>query len=113
MTHSNSSQPHLRPRLAILECDVPLPNTNAQYLGYGGVFKALLNAGAESICYQSEREAVRKADERVGCANTDGDEDETERKEPIEYSVYNVFTHEEVYPDLEEIDAILITGSST
>ena len=43
--------PSLPLRIAILECDTPLDNTRAKYGGYGGVFTALLKAGADALNY--------------------------------------------------------------
>jgi hypothetical protein len=74
-------------RLAILECDTPLPNTKAKYGGYGGVFEKLLNSGAR---------ALGRPDSEVG----------------LQISKYDVVSDLENYPKLDDIDAILITGSS-
>ncbi|KAK0641321.1 class I glutamine amidotransferase-like protein [Cercophora newfieldiana] len=70
-------------RLAVLEADTPLPGVDARYNGYHGVFKDLF---------------VRAVDPA-----------------PID-SVLTLSKHDVVkdltsYPDLESIDAILITGS--
>jgi hypothetical protein len=75
-------------RIAMLECDTPLPNTKARYDGYGSVFEALLRAGAQDL---------GRPDPRSG----------------LQISRYQVELHPEHYPDLKDIDAILITGSST
>jgi GMP synthase-like glutamine amidotransferase len=74
-------------RIAILECDTPLPRTKARYGGYGGVFEALLQAGAQDL---------GRPDLRSG----------------LQISRYQVELDPEHYPDLKDIDAILITGSS-
>jgi GMP synthase-like glutamine amidotransferase len=74
-------------RVAMLECDTPLPKTNARYHGYGGVFEALLKAGAQDL---------GRPDPYSG----------------LQISQYQVELHPEVYPDPQDIDAILITGSS-
>ena len=71
----------------MLECDTPLPKTNARYHGYGGVFEALLKAGAQDL---------GRPDPYSG----------------LQISRYQVELHPEVYPNLQDIDAILITGSS-
>src|SRR5277367_137803 len=75
-------------RIAMLECDTPLPKTGARYHGYGGVFEALLKAGAEDL---------GRPDPHSG----------------LQISRYQVELHPEDYPDLLDIDAILVTGSST
>jgi hypothetical protein len=75
-------------RIAMLECDTPLPNTKSRYDGYGGVFEALLKAGARDL---------GRPDPQSG----------------LQISRYQVELHPEHYPDLKDIDAILITGSRT
>jgi hypothetical protein len=77
-------------RLAILECDTPLPETKEKYGGYGGVFKALLRAGAEDM----------------------GDPSIIDSQSGLDISMWNVENEPSKYPIIEEIDAILITGSS-
>ena len=72
-------------RIAILECDTPLAHTKAKYGGYGGVFSALLHAGASSLRLPADSLSISKWDV-------------VEKRE---------------YPNLEDIDAILMTGSST
>lgn len=76
-------------RIAILECDTPLAGTRHKYGGYGGVFKALLEAGADAL----------------------GQPDVISSKKGLELTKWDV-EREEHYPRPEEIDAILITGSS-
>lgn len=75
-------------RIAVLECDTPLDRTKEKYGGYGGVFKALLETGADAL----------------------NKPDLISSKKGLDISKYNV-EHEELYPDLENIDAILISGS--
>ena len=75
-------------RLAVLECDTPLPNTKAKYARYGGVFEALIKAGAEEL---------GQPDSATG----------------FQISKWQIELHPETYPDLKDIDAILITGAST
>jgi GMP synthase-like glutamine amidotransferase len=72
-------------RIAILECDTPLPGTNSQYGGYGGVFTSLLH----------------KATSRLSPPLSPSD---------LVLSIYDVVTAQE-YPKLEDIDAVLLTGS--
>lgn len=81
---SSSSSPL---RLAILEADTPQPKTLAKFGGYTGVFTALLNAGSQLL------EPPRRLDE---VATVKG---------------YDVVNDLDSYPALEEVDAILITGS--
>ena len=75
-------------RIAVLECDTPLPNTKAQHQGYGGVFEALLKAGAR---------ASSVIDPDAG----------------LDITKYQIEANPDNYPDLDAVDAILITGSST
>jgi len=75
-------------RIAILMCDSPLPLTTEKYGSYGGVFKALIEKSAESL-----------KDEIPGIGD---------RLELTSWNVYQVGE----YPELGDIDAILLTGSS-
>lgn len=75
-------------RIAILECDTPLDKTRAKYGGYGGVFKQLLDRSADALQYP-------------GLSSKYG----------MELSYFNVEQHPDLYPSLDDIDAILITGS--
>jgi len=77
------AQPTLR--IAILECDHPLQNTNAKYHGYGGVFSSLLSSALPTLR-------------------------QTHPTLSLEISSFNVVSAQ-FYPRLQDIDAILITGS--
>lgn len=77
---------HQKVRLAILECDTPLPNTKERYAGYGGVFKSLLSAGAKA-------EGLNLDD-------------------VLDVTMHQIEDDPECYPELGEIDAVLLTGSS-
>ncbi|QKX58420.1 uncharacterized protein TRUGW13939_05542 [Talaromyces rugulosus] len=72
-------------RIAVLECDTPLENINLKYGGYGGVFTRLLKASAVVL----------------GGINPDTD---------LIISKFDIVDGTE-YPSLEEVDAILLTGS--
>ncbi|EGP84723.1 uncharacterized protein MYCGRDRAFT_75463 [Zymoseptoria tritici IPO323] len=75
-------QPSLR--IAVLECDTPIGRTKEKYGGYGNLFKELLENGAKEVNAQHPPELdIRK---------------------------YDVVNHE-VYPELDDVDAILLTGS--
>lgn len=76
-------------RIAILECDTPLEQTREKYGGYGGVFKALLEAGADAL----------------------GQPELISSKKGLELSTFDVVYKQE-YPELNDIDAVLLTGSS-
>ncbi|KAH7143754.1 class I glutamine amidotransferase-like protein [Dactylonectria macrodidyma] len=74
-------------RLAILEADTPQPQTRARYGGYTGVFTALLEAAAQSLSPPREL------------------------KELVSITSYDVVNESQSYPVLDDIDAVLITGS--
>lgn len=74
-------------RIAILECDTPLPVVEARYGRYGEIFKTLLRAGADALSYP-------------GVSSSSG----------LEMAAWDVVTAQ-AYPSLDDIDAILITGS--
>jgi len=76
-------------RIAILECDTPIGKTKAKYGGYGNVFKALLEAGAEHL-----------------------DQKDGGTKPELELTYYDV-VDAQTYPRLEDVDAVLLTGSRT
>jgi hypothetical protein len=79
--------PQLPLRIAVLECGAALPKTGAKYGGYGGAFKALLNSAADALSHPS-------------LSSSSG----------LQIFTFDV-ANAQVYPSLEDIDAILITGS--
>lgn len=80
---------HTPLRIAVLECDTPATNTNAKYGGYRGVFESLLKSSAKAL-NQPER------------LNPDSG---------LEITGWDIVSGEK-YPNLEDVDAILLTGSS-
>lgn len=77
-------------RIAILECDSAPARAHIKHGGYGGLFTRLLNAGAAALAEErSDAEEVR-----------------------LKISVFDVENEMERYPALEDVDAVLITGSS-
>ncbi|KAI9840341.1 MAG: hypothetical protein M1837_001759 [Sclerophora amabilis] len=81
-------------RIAILECDTPLDGTRAKYGSYGGVFTALLRAAA--------------------AASFDEDPASTLGPPPdygLDISRFDVEKVEQ-YPRVEDVDAVLLTGSN-
>ncbi|KAI9827161.1 MAG: hypothetical protein M1832_005297 [Thelocarpon impressellum] len=77
-------------RIAVLECDTPLPGTSARYNGgYGAVFRALLHAAALRL-----DDAALLSPERG-----------------LDVSTWQVQTHPESYPKLADVDGVLVTGS--
>lgn len=77
-----------RLRIAILECDEPAGSTKERYGTYGGVFQELLEQGAT---YLAQTTGGSKAELQIS-----------------KFDVVNT----DIYPDLEDVDAILLTGSS-
>ncbi|KKK13044.1 hypothetical protein P175DRAFT_0498489 [Aspergillus ochraceoroseus IBT 24754] len=75
-------------RIAVLECDTPATQSNAKYGGYYGVFSKLLHESAHAL----------------------GQPEELDPESGLDISRYDVVTAQE-YPDLEDVDAILLTGS--
>ncbi|KAF2645415.1 class I glutamine amidotransferase-like protein [Massarina eburnea CBS 473.64] len=73
-------------RIAILECDTPPDELVAQFGRYGQVFRTLLEAAADNL----------------GVSGFS--------KDDLKLSAYDVVT-EQKYPELEEVDAVLISGS--
>lgn len=89
--------PQQRLRIAVLECDTPLESTRARYGGgYGAVFRALLDAAVESM-----RD------------NKHGDSTTTTTSPPppeLDVTAWDI-VNKSRYPRVEDIDAVLITGS--
>jgi hypothetical protein len=77
-------------RIAVLETDTPVEKVDQKYGGYGGVFEALLKASATALDHQPDR---------------------LDPERDLQISRWDVVTKEE-YPDLNDVDAILMTGSS-
>lgn len=69
-------------RIAVLECDEPIGRTKEKYGGYGGLFKELLENGAQQLAEKPELDVTK-------------------------FDVVNT----EHYPKLENVDAILLSGS--
>jgi hypothetical protein len=77
-------------RVAVLECGEPLEDTKKKYGTYGGVFEALLKSGTVLLA-------------QPGTLDPDAG---------LQVSKWDI-ANDDKYPALEDIDAILITGSST
>ncbi|KAL8714488.1 MAG: hypothetical protein Q9225_006564 [Loekoesia sp. 1 TL-2023] len=71
-------------RIAILECDTGLPKALAKYKRYGAISSALLEAGAEA------------ADLRT---------------EDLDISFWDVVNEVGMFPTLEDVDGVFLTGS--
>jgi hypothetical protein len=72
-------------RIAILQCDTPPPDVVALYGAYDRIFTTLLEKAATGLGLNP--------------------------KTDLELSAFEVVTAQE-YPNLEDIDAVLISGSS-
>lgn len=70
-------------RLAILEADTPLPSTRAKYSSYGGVFTSLFTSAAAPGPLSSL----------------------------LSITYHDIVGPSAIYPSLDDIDAVLITGS--
>ncbi|KAL4985962.1 class I glutamine amidotransferase-like protein [Aspergillus falconensis] len=75
-------------RIAVLECDTPPESSNAKYGGYVGVFKTLFHSSVREL-YKPEQ---------------------VDPPSILDISRFDVVTAQE-YPDLESVDAVLLTGS--
>ena len=73
-------------RIAVLECDTPLASIHEKYGGYGSIFTTLLHHAADAMSMQ---------------------------RSDLEITTWDVVNREGDYPALEDVDAILMTGSST
>lgn len=76
-------------RIAVLECDTPLPETDSRYHGYGGVFTALLKSSAKELNHG----------------------DRLDPETDLQISRWDIMSNME-YPNMEDIDAVLLSGSS-
>ena len=74
-------------RVAVLECDTPIGRTKEKYGGYGNLFKELLHKGVDEV---REKDGV-----------------EVPELDVRKYDVVN----DELYPSLEDVDAVLLSGS--
>jgi hypothetical protein len=71
-------------RIAVLECDEPAPAAKAKYGGYGGLLETRLKAGAKLLDHISPENLV--------------------------VTKWDVVKARE-YPKLEDVDAVIISGS--
>lgn len=97
---SSSLPPPLLPpqvplRIAVLEADHVLPQTRANYGGYTGLYTLLLHAGADLLGLPRDKLQLSKWD--IVQRGPELSEQEVEKIE---------------YPQLDDIDVILISGSS-
>lgn len=76
-------------RIAVLLCDTPVPKVNERYDGYGGMFKGFLKSSAEAL----------------------NQKDRLDPETGFELTNFDV-VNENRYPKLDDIDAVILTGSS-
>ena len=75
-------------RIAVLECDTPIDKIKDRYGGFGTMFQGLLERGAHLFAEKGSHDVPEL--------------------DVTKYDVVNA----EMYPSLDSIDAVLITGSS-
>ena len=92
-------------RLAILEADSPLGNTRAKYGSYGGVFTSLLYKAADASNIPRETLEITGWD----VVNAEGAKEGEEEDMGGDFHM----KRKQGYPKMQDIDAILITGSRT
>lgn len=80
---------HTPIRIAVLECGKPAKQSDLKYGGYHGIFTNILQH----------------------CAEVLGQPDKLDPQTGFELSRWDV-VKEQTYPALEDIDAVLLTGSS-
>ena len=90
-------------RIAILEADTPLAKTRAKYGSYGGVFTSLLYEAADVSDIPRERLDITAWDVVDIKEGKEGDEE-------VMGGEWNM-KRRKGYPKMEDIDAVLITGS--
>lgn len=74
-------------RIAVLECDTPVDKVKAKFGTYGDIFKLLLETSGSTV-------------------------DGLSAKSDLVISKWDI-VNESCYPNLEDVDAVLLTGSST
>ncbi len=90
-------------RLALLEADTPFGDHRARYGSYGGVFVSLLYKAADASRVPRERLQITGWD----VVNVDGAEEGAEEEMGGEFD----FRRTKGIPRMEDVDAVLITGS--
>ncbi|KAK7538189.1 class I glutamine amidotransferase-like protein [Phyllosticta citribraziliensis] len=75
-------------RIAVLEADTPLPDVVEQFGRYGDIFERLLKTAADAM---GQPDVISARD--------------------LQVSKWDVVDNEDSYPDLDDVDAVLISGS--
>ena len=92
-------------RIAILEADIPIGTTRDKYGSYGGVFTSLLYKAADASNIPRQRLDISAWD----VINSEGAKEGELEYMDGEYDMLRT----KGYPKLEDIDAVLLTGSRT
>ena len=90
-------------RIAILEADIPIGTTRAKYGSYGGVFTSLLHKAADASHIPRDRLDITGWD----VINSEGAKEGEWEHMGGEWNMQR----RKGYPKLEDVDAVLITGS--
>lgn len=77
-------------RIAVIECDTPLPDVVQEFGTYGSIFEGLLKAGADAL----------------------GQPDVISSQAGLQVTKWDVVNNKDSYPALEDVDAVLLSGSS-
>ena len=94
-------------RIAILEADTPIGKTLAKYGSYGGVFKSLLYKAADASDIPRERLELSAWDVVSMDVGKEG-----QGEEEFVGGEWNM-KRKKGCPKIEDVDAVLITGSRT
>ncbi|KAL2837635.1 class I glutamine amidotransferase-like protein [Aspergillus pseudoustus] len=93
-------------RIAVLECDAPPDKINHKYGGYYGVFSKFLRESADALV-----QAEAKANDGLWRDDYGGGDDDDDSIVPqLDISRWDVVA-EQAYPALEDVDAIVVSGS--
>lgn len=92
-------------RIAILEADTPIGKARAKYGGYGGVFTSLLHKAADVSNLPRESLEITGWD----VVNSEGAKEGEEEDMGGDWA----WKRRKGYPKMEDVDAVLITGSRT
>jgi hypothetical protein len=76
-------------RIAILECDSPPDKAKEKLGGYGPIFRTLLERSADALGH-------------AGLSS----------KEGLELTYWDIIDASDKYPDIDQVDAVLLSGSS-
>ncbi|KAH7043224.1 class I glutamine amidotransferase-like protein [Macrophomina phaseolina] len=76
-------------RIAVLECDTPMPDVVQEFGTYGNIFENLLKAGADAL----------------------GQPDVITAEAGLQVTKWDVVNNEDSYPALDDVDAVLLSGS--